>query len=100
MSEEQRLRDGLEAIRAKHTRSSESWRSDRGERTEYGKAWHDGFVTALAECSIAAGAALDPAGTAEHDELMMVASRGTDRDWFCSRCKGTGVMEPPRTWAT
>lgn len=88
--EVQRLRAALEKIRDKSRRSHDSWYPGRKFPTEYAEAWHNGFVSALASCSLIAGEALDPAAYAEEDETWL-AAQGTDREWFdrtgnCGHC--------------
>lgn len=84
-------REALNRIRDKYRRSSESWRSDRNYPTDYSRAWHDGFVTALAECSLLAAEGLDPEAFEADRERSRQASWATDQEWFdltgcCGHC--------------
>lgn len=87
MSPEEALRKILD----RRQRQSDSYRSGVEYPTEYSRAWHDGYTTAMAECSLLASEALDPAGWAEHEHVWKVSSYGTDREWFeltgnCGHC--------------
>lgn len=91
-----RLRGALEKIQARWRRTSESWHAERRYPTEYSKAWHDGFVSALAEDAMIAGAALDPDAHRAAEELWHLGNTGTDRMWFektgcCGHCGNPGA---------
>jgi hypothetical protein len=89
-TEVERLRRGLEKVQERYYLAT--WAPYGGDwPTEYARAWHDGFVTAMATCSLIADEHLDPAAWAEHEEDQWVAAQGTDREWFertgyCGHC--------------
>lgn len=85
----ERLRRGLERVRERHA-LADDWAS--AGRTEYSKAWHDGYITALATCSLIASEHLDPEAWAEDDRALNFA---TDKEWFertgnCGHCGNVG----------
>jgi len=76
-------------------RAIEERRENSGHRnpypTEAAKNWSDGYITALATCSLIAREHLDPVAWAEHEAEMQAASFATDREWFertgrCGHC--------------
>lgn len=86
-----RLRAALERILAERHAQDASWRSGREFPNDYGRGWHDGYTTAMAHCSLIAREALDPEAWAEHEAEWMLASHGSDREWFektgcCGHC--------------
>lgn len=86
---EDRLRRGLELIMERHELRENS--SLGNHPTEYSRAWSDGYITALATCSLVAQEYLDPEGWAEHQEESAIAAHGTDVEWFlktgnCGHC--------------
>lgn len=92
-AEVDRLRNGLERILEKRRRQSSTWQ--RNDLPDYGRGWHDGYTTAMAECSLIATEATDPEGWAEHEEEWRAAGRENDRQWFertgcCGHCGNPG----------
>lgn len=86
-----RLRAGFARIQEKRRRQSDTWRPTKGTLSDYGDGWHQGYVTAMAECSLIATEATDPEGWAEHQEEWKAGVRATDREWFertgcCGHC--------------
>lgn len=84
-----RLRKGLQAIEAHYKQAL----YPQSGGTEYSKAWHDGYVTALATCSLIASEHLVSADewTSDHTEQNGLAAYGTDKQWFektgyCGHC--------------
>jgi hypothetical protein len=80
----------VERIQEKRRRQSNTYRSPRADIPPYGKGWHDGYVTALAEVSLIISEETDPEGWAEHLADQQ-ALGGTDREWFertgcCGHC--------------
>lgn len=93
MNELERLRRGFARIQEKRRRQSETWRPN--DLPPYGKGWHDGYVTAMAECSLIATEATDPDGWAKHEDEWRAAGRENDREWFertgcCGHCGNPG----------
>jgi hypothetical protein len=91
MNDGEGLRAGFERILERRRRQSDTWRSGVEYPSEYGKGWHDGYTTAMAECALIAMKALDPEGFAEDEDRWSIASYGTDREWFektgcCGHC--------------
>lgn len=93
LEENKRLRVGLKKVQERHS-LADDWRS--GHRTEAGKHWHDGYITALATCSLIASEHLDPVAWAESEDEQRIAVAGTDREWFeqtgnCGHCGNVGA---------
>lgn len=89
-AENDRLRKGLQKIHDEHGQRS-VWEKQGKHPTEYSKAWSDGYITALAHCSLIASEHLDPVAWAEHEESWRGAACDSDREWFertgcCGHC--------------
>jgi hypothetical protein len=88
-SEVERLRRGLRRIMERHDNYDSC--GNRSNLPETGKAWGDGYVTALATVSLIAREFLDPEEWAKSEDHWRGASMDTDREWFdrtghCGHC--------------
>jgi hypothetical protein len=91
-SEVERLRRGLRRIMERH----DQYDSGGGNRTEYSKAWGDGYVTALATASLIAQEFLDPVEWEKSEGKLQGAALDSDREWFertgnCGHCGNLGA---------
>jgi hypothetical protein len=91
-SEVERLRRGLRRVMDRH----DKYQSRGPYPTEYSKAHGDGYVTALATCSLIAQEFLDPEEWEKSEAEWRGASMDTDREWFdrtgrCGHCGNLGA---------
>lgn len=93
-----RLRAALQSIVNQSERASNAW-EPHVYPTEASKTWHEGYVTATAHFSLVAREALDPATWEADNGHMMLASHGSDREWFelTGNCGACGM---PADWCT
>lgn len=93
MGDPEDMRAALQRIIDDCVSRGDAYRNDRNQ-TDYGKAWGDGYGTALAHCSLIARKALDPEASEEADRMMSESGWLNDQEWFrkTGNCGHCGVV--------